>query len=366
VVRILAIIPDLTYCGAGKQLVLLAKNLPKDQFEMRVCVIGQAGPLLAPLRDADIAVELLNWHRSVDIRPWLEFRKLLQRFEPQVIHAWQKRAWRFASLANLCSSRPFVMSFAEPNRAPESRIGRLDRWLFTRAVHLVATSKTEADFYFGHGMSAGQVTTVQPAVEIDGLQEPATCPGLDALGLSPAARIIACVGPLEAKKGYLDAIWAFDILKYLYDDLHLVIAGDGPDRERLERFVHSDKSRSDVHLIGHQPEIFSLLARAEVVWVPSRIERGINVTLEAMALARPVVASRLPAIAEIVIDGETGLLFIPGDRAALARQTRRLLDDTAQRQRLGQAGKERASRFAGPSMVGPYSRLYELAADVSS
>jgi glycosyltransferase involved in cell wall biosynthesis len=88
-----------------------------------------------------------------------------------------------------------------------------------------------------------------------------------------------------------------------------------------------------------------LLSQAEVVWVPSHAPAGINAALEAMAVSRPVVASRLPELAEVVSDGETGLLFPSGDKAALARQTRVLLDDPDRRRRMGEAGRERVETF---------------------
>jgi len=146
----------------------------------------------------------------------------------------------------------------------------------------------------------------------------------------------------------------------LYPDLHLLLAGAGPERPRLEQFVASIHLRSRVHFTGIAPDLAELLARAEVVWVPSRADAGLNTALEAMAAGRPVVASRLPGLAEVVADGETGMLVAPGDKVALARQTRLLLDDAARRRRLGEAGRQRArSHFAVEALVRRYSDLYQ-------
>ena len=74
-----------------------------------------------------------------------------------------------------------------------------------------------------------------------------------------------------------------------------------------------------------------LLAQAAVVWVPSLADSGFGVALQAMAAGRPVVASRWPALAELVVDGETGYLVQPGSKIELAQKTRRLLGDAGLR-----------------------------------
>jgi glycosyltransferase involved in cell wall biosynthesis len=95
------------------------------------------------------------------------------------------------------------------------------------------------------------------------------------------------------------------------------------------------------------------------VWLPSRADRGATSALEAMAAGRPVVASRWPGLAEVVADGETGVLVPPGDKAALARETRLLLDDSERRRRMGEAGQRRAAdRFSVGAMVGAFESLY--------
>jgi glycosyltransferase involved in cell wall biosynthesis len=95
-----------------------------------------------------------------------------------------------------------------------------------------------------------------------------------------------------------------------------------------------------------------LLSRAAVVWVPSLTGGGVNVALEAMALGRAVVASRLPALAEVIADGKSGLLFTPGNKVELARQTRRLVDGPDLARRLGEEGRRRAAaQFSVGAMV---------------
>jgi glycosyltransferase involved in cell wall biosynthesis len=111
--------------------------------------------------------------------------------------------------------------------------------------------------------------------------------------------------------------------------------------------------------LGSLPDYGKVLGRAEVVWVPSLKPRGYNVALEAMAAGKPVVASRLPGLTEIVQDAETGYLIPVGDKVSLARKTRLILDDPNVRLRMGEAGRRRArERFSLDSLVQTYVKLY--------
>jgi glycosyltransferase involved in cell wall biosynthesis len=95
-----------------------------------------------------------------------------------------------------------------------------------------------------------------------------------------------------------------------------------------------------------------------VVWVPGR-HGGVNAALEAMVAGKPVVASRLPGLAEVVVEGETGFLDEPGDKAELARQTRLLLDDPERRRQFGEAGRRRAAEaFPLQATVAGHEAIY--------
>jgi glycosyltransferase involved in cell wall biosynthesis len=148
-------------------------------------------------------------------------------------------------------------------------------------------------------------------------------------------------------------------LKYLYDDLFLVLVGDGPDRRRLEKFSRSIRVHDRVRFAGIQPDISAWLSAADIVWIPTAPVGGANAALEAMAAARPVIAAKTPDLADIVSDGETGIFFPPADKVTLARQTHFLLQNDDQRRQLGNAARQRASEhFAVPAMVQAHASTY--------
>ena len=94
--------------------------------------------------------------------------------------------------------------------------------------------------------------------------------------------------------------------------------------------------------------------------MPSLKPRGFNVALEAMTAGKPVVASRLPGLTEIIEDAENGFLVQPGDKVNMAKKTRLILDDANRRRQMGEAGRRRAQeRFSVDSLAQAYSRLYQ-------
>ncbi len=349
--KILFVISTGSHSGSGKQLALIATGLPRDCFEVRVVVLGRDGPLVARLRSAGLAVEVLGWTRFLDPQPIRRLHQLVRSFRPDVLAGWGLAALRIGNLFH--NSARLILHQLLPPRERQTwpPLTRFDRWLLRRADRVVAGHPAEAQAYRGLGMTAEAVCLIPPGVA---LAAP-LIPGdklLQGLALPASARVLVCVGPLHVHKGFRDALWALDILKYLYADLHLVILGDGPERARLEDFARAIQVRDRTHFLGAREDVADWLAAAEVVWVPSRADGGINVALEAMSVGRPVLAGRTPGLAEVVVDGETGHLIPPGDKVSLARLTRRLLDDPGLRRRLGDAGQKRAEeRFAAAELV---------------
>jgi glycosyltransferase involved in cell wall biosynthesis len=151
------------------------------------------------------------------------------------------------------------------------------------------------------------------------------------------------VGRLSAEKGILELVQAAEGMK-------LTVAGDGPLRSRVP---------GALGLVPHH-ELPALYERASVVAVPSHREGFGVACAEAMAHGRPVVASAVGGLLDLVVDGETGLLVPPRDVEALRAALERLLGDADLRRRLGDAGRARIrERFTWPPVTDATIRAYE-------
>jgi glycosyltransferase involved in cell wall biosynthesis len=271
-------------------------------------------------------------------RPWLvlfipalltSFVRAARRVDAELLHAhWLPAGWVAAR-----TGKPYVVQVWGTDVELARRAPGLARGILRGARLVIAASSALAD-------RAAELGARDVHVVPSGVDLPAEV-GAEA---EPAEVLYA--GRLSAEKGVLELVEAAR-------GLNLVVAGDGPLRARVPQasgFVPHD-------------ELQRLYARAAVVACPSRREGFGVACLEAMAHARPVVATNVGGLRDLVVDGETGLVVPPRDVAALRAALERLLVDAELRRRLGAAGRERARRrFSWDVVTDATVEIYRMAA----
>jgi glycosyltransferase involved in cell wall biosynthesis len=180
------------------------------------------------------------------------------------------------------------------------------------------------------------------------------------LGVPPSAPIAVSIGRHVPEKGYRHLVDGAARLERTKPDVHWILVGDGELRGELEAQAQRLGLVSHVHFTGWRDDVAEMLALADVFVLPSESEGFGRVLVEAMAMGRPVVATNVGGIPDIVLDGETGLLVEPANAAALADAVRALVDEPARAARLGAAGRVRAeSTFSLGAHVDAVERVYE-------
>jgi glycosyltransferase involved in cell wall biosynthesis len=187
--------------------------------------------------------------------------------------------------------------------------------------------------------------------------------------LPAGAQVVAVVARLEARKGHRDLLTAISLLPgAVRAGLVTVIAGDGPERDALEKIAAELGLASQVRFLGDHPDPWSLYQVADLVVLPSIGQEDLPIVLiEAMAAGRPVVATEVAGAVELVDDGATGLLVPPGRPDALARAIGGLLADPGRRAAMGAAAVARYQATYTPDRVtARYRQLYaDLLAEVA-
>jgi glycosyltransferase involved in cell wall biosynthesis len=347
--KTLHVIDTLDGQGSARQLCVLAPALAHASCTVEVCCIGPDTRQADRLRQAGLRVHALGWTRWFDVGALWRLRGLLQHGGHNLIHVWRLAALRLVGSVSHAALARVVC------HAPLPRAGSLSWWdreLLRRTRCVALADHAERQRWAHQGLAAVPWRIV-----------PSAAPTESAAGSeSGPPRRIVCAGRLERDRGFREAIWAADVLSYLFADLELLIAGSGPRRPDLQEMIDR-LAVANAYLLG-DVEADDVLAAAPICWVPSRGDCGRQTALEALALGKVVVASDVPSLRELIRDGETGYLVPPGDPVALARRTRALLRDPDRCARLGRAARADVhARFALGEAVRRWHGLYnELAA----
>jgi glycosyltransferase involved in cell wall biosynthesis len=190
---------------------------------------------------------------------------------------------------------------------------------------------------------------------------PGTRDGIPALQVPTEAFVVTTVCRLFRPRDFETLLYAFRRVLDRLPRAHLLIVGDGPLRPQVEGLVASLHLENHVHLLGMRRDVPQILRATDVLVLSSKGWEGLPLTvLEAMASSLPVVASDVGGTREAIVNGETGLLFPPGDAMALAQSILTLADDPLRVQQMGQRGLARVrEHFTFQRMARETAALYE-------
>jgi glycosyltransferase involved in cell wall biosynthesis len=360
--KVLFLLPNLDYHGDARQATLLATVLPPDRFAVEFVSMAGAGPFAAVLKGAGIPLHGSRGERFFDLEDWLGLRGLIAAREPDELHVWGAPALRALGIATFGRRRylPPIVLHSAGRAIRKGRFGWWDRRLIRRAARVIAADQAEREALRMAGLEPKQVTVIPPAIAA--APPPANPVSLRrSWGLPESARLVACVCRMDSAEPGRTALWGFDIVRYLFPNLYLLLIGDGPGSFTLESFTRAVmKDERRVVYAGARPDAAQLLHLAEVVWVPRRQEGGTSSVLEGMASGKPVVASALPNLGALIKDGASGFLVSARDPPSFARRTRSILENAELGRSLAAAGRQRVEGEFSPGLLAErFARLYD-------
>lgn len=360
VIKTLIVIPTLDQSGAEKQFGMLACQLPRADFDVRVIAVTRGGPYEQWLNDAEIPYSILRKRWRLDPSVLIKLRKDIQAHKPDVVLSCLFSANTSVRLATIGLPNPPVTIISE--RCVDSwKSGWqlwMDRCLQKRTDRLVANSQSVADFYSGNGFPAERISVIPNGVDVPPQPAVSRATLLQELGLPPDAKLIMYVGRLAPQKRVRDLIWATQILRQSDPRAYFLIAGEGPQRTELEIFARETEAFPHVRFLGHRADASSLLHLADLFWLASEFEGMSNSLMEAMACGKPVIVSDIPPNRELVEHERSGYVVNLGDSVGFSQYTERLIQDDELSRRLGEAARDRmVSEFSTRMMVRRYSEL---------
>lgn len=248
---------------------------------------------------------------------------------------------------------PLVMAVRHPLDELTCREGSLTYRLLRAASWVTGNSRSTLDA----ARNAVPEIGARSSVILNGLPAPGQTPA----DLSFEPPELLCLGRLVYEKGFHVAVEAFSLIRKVFPAARLTIAGDGPARQDLEAQARRLGLEQAVRFTGWviPDDVPETINRASIILMPSREESFGLVALESGLMGRPVIASRVGGLPEVVRHGETGLTVPRDDPEALAGAAVRLLREPDRARRFGEAARERGlATFSLDRYVDQYDALY--------
>ena len=388
-VKVLRVIARLNMGGPALHVAYLTEGLAERGYDTTLVAGSLARgedsmAFVAEARGVEV-VKIDELHREIspfrDIVAVFRLARLIRAERPQILHTHTAKAGAIGRLAALVAgpdAPPIVVhtfhghvlhGYFDPVRTQVFRL--LERFLARTSTALIAVSpQVRDDLVSLHVAPAKKFTVVRLGIELDervAIDEEMRAEARRVMGIPPERFAVGWVGRMTGVKRTDDVVRAFAALRKRGVDACLCIVGDGPDREQVERRAHELGVIRDCLFLGYQEDVARFFAVFDAFVLSSVNEGTPVVAIEALAAGRPVVATRVGGVPDVVTDGVDGFLVEPGDIEALADRLERLALDPELRSAMGEAGRTRVlPRYAVSRLIDDIDRLYRSLLQPSS
>ena len=334
--RLLAIIEAYSITGPARNLLGFIEQAERENVSATIVTYTRGEPdnlFITTARRQGIPVETISESGPFDPRILRSLNAIVERVRPDIIQTHAVKSHFLARLAGLPRRAPWIAfhhGYTWPTR--KARLyNQLDRWSLRGAAKVLTVSQPFCDELAAIGVARHRIQVIHNAIPAgwgSAACEPEQVASLRLKTGIPAGRkVILIVGRLSREKDHLTLLAAVHQLSRTLD-VHLLIVGDGPERQRIEQTIRQLGLEDRVTLTGQQPSAQPWYGIANIAVLSSLSEGSPNALLEAMATGVPVVATRVGGIPEIVTHEESALLVQPANVAQMEGAIRRLLTDT--------------------------------------
>jgi glycosyltransferase involved in cell wall biosynthesis len=387
-VRILRLVARLNMGGPALHVAYLAKGLEDRGYATTLAAgtLARGESSMSFVADElDVKViPIPQLHR--DVSPFYDTQsvagivRLMRRLRPHILHTHTAKAGaigRLAALAAADARPPIVVhtfhghvlrGYFDPVRTKAFR--EIERQLARHTTRLVAVSPEVRDDLVAIGVApAEKFTVIRLGIELDARITSGGARSREELralfGVPPDRFLVGWIGRMTAIKRLDDVLRAFAELRSRGIDATLCLVGDGPDRADVERRAHELGIARHILSVGYQRDVAPYYAAFDTLLLPSANEGTPVVAIESLTAGKPVVATRVGGVPDVVEDGVDGFLVSVGDVASMASALERLARDPELAAAMGRAGSGSViERYRVERLVDDVDALYrELLAD---
>jgi glycosyltransferase involved in cell wall biosynthesis len=359
-------------CGPGKTIIETALATDRRSFTQKVGLFVRSAEERNPFCDAASArgvevIPVMARHRF-DLRVIREINRIIDKHDIHLVHSHEYKSDILAFLASRIRPIPIITTIHGwiTNHLKSRVYVGLERRILPRFDRVVAVSAETRRRVLECGVPEARVDILHNAIVTKHYQSDGRQSGYFYThhGVPQDAVIVGYVGRLSPEKGQRDLLAAAASLVDRHARLHVALVGDGPDRESLGRIAIELGLGARVILTGHIADVRPIYRDLDIVALTSHTEGFPNIVLEALCMEKPVVATSVGGVPEIIEDGVTGLLVPPGSPRAIANALERLLVDRSVGRALAAEGKRVVhDRFQFADRVAREEEIYREVLD---
>ena len=363
--RILYVIDNTEFGGGERLFAQLISRLPRDRYRITVaCAPG--GIFEEKIKGSGALLEPIDMRNRFNPGIILRLVNIVKREKIDIVHSQGGRADFFARIVARLAKVPVLISTIQMpvegydvNPVKKSVYVALDRLSERFVDKFIVVSKSLGQALIQkHKITPDKLVLIYNGIEVDEYR-PNGKEVRREFGLEDGVPVIGAIGRLVWQKGFNYFIEAIPEIVRHMPDAKFLLVGDGPLRERLEALSEELKVRDNVIFTGFRSDIKEILSTVDLLVVPSLLEGFPMVTLEAMAMAKPIVATNIDGITEQITDGVNGILIPPKDPSALAKTVVRVLNDKEFARSIGLLARKKVEQeFSVEKMVAETEEVY--------
>lgn len=338
------------YGGGERYLELLFDRLDRTRFRP-LLICPEPGPFVGKMTARGIPTSVVDLAPLFNPAALFRLVQVLKRGRVTILQTHGARANVYGRLAGWLAGVPCVVSTVH-NSMKDYEVSRLKQWSYGAVLRLTlplahriicVSEATRRDVLDDCPEAAARATTVSNGVDLASFDRPTDGGKIRREWCIGNGPVLLTVARLTEQKGHRYLIEALPGLLSEWPTLVCLFVGEGECRESLRALARTRGVEQSCRFAGSRDEVIDWYAAADVVVLPSLSEGFPFVVLEALAMSRPVVATHVNGVPEIIEEGKTGLLVPPRDSGALEDAIRRVLRDPAWAAKMGKAGRARVA-----------------------
>jgi len=347
------------YGGGERYLELLFDGLDRDRFRP-LLISPEPGPFVEKMKARRVPTHVVHLAPLFNPLALVRLVRLLRREGVTILQTHGARANVYGRLAGRLAGVPCIVSTVH-NSIQDYEVGRLTQWLYRTVLQVTTplahriicvSEATRRDVVGDCPGAAARAVTIPNGVDRARYERAGHGERVRAQWRCGDGPVLVVVARLTEQKGQRYLIEALPALLSDWPTLSCLFVGEGECRESLQQLARQINVAQACRFVGATEAAGDFYAAADVVVLPSLSEGFPFAVLEALALSKPVVATRVNGVPEIIEDGRTGLLVPPRDVPALAAAIRRVLQDADAAARMSRAGQARvAAEFTVERML---------------